>query len=152
MGAEGRRPRAPLSSHRPCSRVSGVEGREGLDGQQDGLHCPCFTEAARKVEQGVWPGTSLGGGGWGTSHEEPGSYRAGTPGHLAGVPASRAGIRLGRPVRTELGATPGRFGGLCPQEVEPCTTELSAVAQQTRCLPSGSPLRGSHLRDSSRSS
>lgn len=33
-----------------------------------------------------------------------GGGRVGTPGHLAGVPATRAGMR------TELGTTPGRFG------------------------------------------
>lgn len=48
-----------------------------------------------------------------------GSGRVGTPGHLAGVPAPRAEIRLGRPVRTERGATPGRLRGLGPQEVGP---------------------------------
>ena len=42
-------------------------------------------------------GAGVGGG--------AGSGRGGTPGHLAGVPATRAGIRLRRRVRTEQGAT-----------------------------------------------
>lgn len=81
-----------------------------------------------------------------------GSGRGGTPGHLAGVPAPRAEIRLGRPVRTERGATPRRLRGLGPQEVGPWTPELLAAAQHTGRLLSGSPPRGSHLRDDSHSS
>lgn len=81
-----------------------------------------------------------------------GSGRVGTPGHLAGVPATRAGIRLRRPVLKQLGATPGRLGGLRPQEVDPWTPGLLATGQHTGRLFSGSPQRGSHLRDSSPSS
>lgn len=122
--AEGRCSRAPLGSHRPSSRASGVEGqrrggrRGGLVGQRDSLHCSCCAEAAREVARGPWHeprrrwlGSLARGAGTGRG---AGSGRVGTPGHLAGVPAPRAGIRLGRPVRTELGATPGRLGGSRP--------------------------------------
>lgn len=125
---EGRCRRAPLGSHRPSSRASGVEGqgrggrRGGLDRQRDGLHGSCCAEAARELARGPRHeprrrrrlGSSARGAGTGKG---AGSGRAGTPGHLAGVPAPRAGIRLGRPVRSERGARPGRLGGLGPQEV-----------------------------------
>lgn len=80
-----------------------------------------------------------------------GSGGVGIPGHLAGVPATRAGIRLRRPVLNQLGAIPARLGGLRPQEVDPWTPGLLA-GQHTGRLFSGSPQRGSHLRDSSPSS
>ncbi|CAD7685057.1 unnamed protein product [Nyctereutes procyonoides] len=158
---EGRCRRAPLGSHRPSSRASGVEGqgrggrrggrRGGLDRQRDSLHCSCCAEAARELARGPRReprrrrlGSSARGAGTGKG---AGSGRVGTPGHLAGVPAPRAGIRLGRPVRSERGARPGRLGGLGPQEVGAWTPGLRAVAQHTGRLVSGLPPRGSHLRD-----
>lgn len=44
--------------------------------------------------------------------------RVATPGHLAGVPATWAGTRLCRPVRTEPGSTPGRLGRPGRREVD----------------------------------
>lgn len=160
--AEGRCSRAPLGSHRPSSKASRVEGQRrggrqgGLDLQRDSLHCSCCAEAAREVARGPWHeprrrwlGSLARGARTGRG---AGSGRVRTPGHLAGVPAPRAEIRLGRPVRTERGATPGRLRGLGPQEVGPWTPGLLAAAQHTGRLLSGSPPRGSHLRDSSHSS
>lgn len=129
----------------------------GLDRQRDSLHCPRSVEAAGRWQgifgwhkpRRLWLGSLARGAG---TREAAGSCSVGIPGHLAGVPATRAGIRLSRPVLNELGATPGRLGGLRPQEVDPWTPGLLATGQHTGCLFSGSPQGGSHLRDSSPSS
>lgn len=155
---------APLGSHRPSSRASGVEGREAT-GAAKGSRRPAG-QSALPLLRGGRPGGGTGspdrrgprrrwlrslarGAGTGGG---AGSGRGGTPGHLAGVPATRAGIRLRRRVRTERGATRGRLRGLDPQEVGPWTPGLLAAAQHTGRLLLGSPPRGSHLRGGSRSS
>lgn len=117
--AEGRCSRAPLGSRRPSARASGALGRG--QGAARGSRRPAG-QSASPLQRGGRPG---GGTGSPARHEPrqrwlgswargAGSGRVGTPGHLAGVPATRARIRLRRPVRTEPGATPGRLGGSQP--------------------------------------
>lgn len=74
---------------------------------------PLTRGGRREVAGGPRPARAEGpvDGVLGTRSRDPrGRRRRGqgrTPGHLAGVPATRAGIRPRRPVRTERGATPG---------------------------------------------
>lgn len=147
LWAAAARPRGPRE------RWAEARGRRGgLDGQRDSLHRPCSAEAAREVARGPRPGTSRGSGGWGPGREEravaasglPGTWRASPrPGRGSGS-AGRCGPSQARPR--------GGSGGLGPQEVGLWTPGLPAAAQNPGCLLSGSPPRGSHLRDDSRSS
>lgn len=132
------------------------DGRGGLEGQRAGLHCPAAPRPPGSgrgprpsVSRGCDPGLEAWEGCRGT-----GGVWVASPGHLTGVPATRAGTRLCRPVRTERGATPGRLGrpggraGRRAGRREVGFSELSgSAAQHMGHLPSGASSRGSHRRD-----
>lgn len=98
--AEGRCRRAPLGTHRPSLRASGVEGqsRGGLDRQRDSLHCSCCAEAAREVARGPW-------------HEPRRRWLGSLARGVGGQAEARAAAEAGLPGTWRASPRPGRRSG-----------------------------------------
>lgn len=158
----------PPGSHRWSSGASGQgekrrgDRRAGLEGQRAGLHRPAAPRppgSGRSPRPSVSRGCDPGLEAW-EDCRGAGGLRGASPGHLAGVPATRAGTRLCRPVRTERGATPGggsgaRAGGkLVPWSSglrcsahgpPPVRSVLARVASQGLPAPGGRRCGGGRL-------
>ncbi|CAK6435474.1 unnamed protein product [Pipistrellus nathusii] len=92
--------RGPRGSRPPAGRSASAPDARRPPGDDTG-------SPDRTSRDGWWPGSSARGTG-GLAAEARAAAEWRTPGHLAGVPATRAGMR------TELGTTPRRFGGESP--------------------------------------